>query len=146
MTTTQTAVSGTNVPSAKQQSLVVSKVAIILQAGPGSHESHARMFHSMLYSKELKERGHEVRLIFDGASTQWLDKWGAPQDDDDRIMGAFFERLKDAGLTYVVCDFCSAAFNVRAALEARGEPLAAEYMNHPSVASIIEDGFQLVTL
>ncbi len=146
MTSTQTAESRPNTATSERKSRAVSKVAIILQAGPGSHESHARMFHSMLYSKELKERGHEVRLIFDGASTQWLDKWGDPQDDDDRIMGAFFDQLKDAGLTYVVCDFCSAAFNVRAALEARGEPLAAEYMNHPSVASIIEDGFQLVTL
>ena len=42
----------------------MAKIAIILQAGPGSHESHARMFHSMVYSKELHEKGHEVRLIF----------------------------------------------------------------------------------
>lgn len=124
----------------------MSKVAIILQAGPGTHESHARMFHSMLYSKELKERGHEVRLVFDGASTEWLAKWADPQDEDDRMMGGFFNQLKDADLTYIVCDFCSVAFNVRDKLQAQGEPLVAEYMNHPSVASLIEDGFQLVTL
>lgn len=146
MTTTQTTRSSRNGAGSNGDPPVVDKVAIILQAGPGSHETHARMLHSMLYSKELKERGHEVRLIFDGASTQWLEKWGDPQDDDDRRMGAFFEQLKDAGLTYVVCDFCSAAFQVREALEARGEPLVAEYMNHPSVASLIEDGFHLVTL
>ncbi len=87
MTTTQTAVSGTTGTNGKPESPVAIKVAIILQAGPGSHESHARMFHSMLYSKELKERGHDVRLIFDGASTQWLEKWGDPQEDDDRIYG-----------------------------------------------------------
>ncbi len=65
----------------------MSKVAIILQAGPGSHESDARMFHSLVYSKELHERHHDVRLIFDGASTEWLAKWGDPADDDDRRIG-----------------------------------------------------------
>ncbi len=124
----------------------MAKVAIILLAGPGSHESHARMFHSMIYSKELKEKGHEVRLVFDGASTEWLAKWGDPQDADDRMMGGFFNQLKDAGLTYVVCDFCSGAFNVHDKLTAQGEPLVAEYMNHPSVASLIDEGFQLITL
>ena len=124
----------------------MSKVAIILQAGPGSHESHARMFHSLVYSKELNEKGHEVRLVFDGASTEWLAKWGDPQDSDDRMMAGLFNQLKDGGLVYSVCDFCSGAFNVRDKLVANGEPLVAEYMNHPSVAALIDDGFQLVTL
>ena len=85
----------------------MSKFAIILQAGPGTHESHARMLHSMVYSKELQEGGHEVRLIFDGAATEWLAKWGDPQDGDDRGMGGFFSQLKDAGVPYAVCDFCA---------------------------------------
>ncbi len=124
----------------------MSKVAIILLAGPGTHESHARMFHSLVYSKELREKGHEVRLIFDGASTEWLAKWGDPQDDDDRMMGRFFAGLRDAGLTYIVCDFCAGAFNVHDKLKTQGEPLVAEYLNHPSVATLIDDGFQLLTL
>lgn len=124
----------------------MARIAIILQAGPGSHESHARMFHSMVYSKELHEKGHEVRLIFDGAATEWLAKWGDPQDADDRVMGGFFNQLKDAGLAYVVCDFCANAFRVRDKLVAQGEPLLAEYLNHPSIASLVDDGFQIVTL
>ena len=65
----------------------MNKFAIILQAGPGTHESHARMFHSMVYSKELHEAGHDVRLIFDGAATEWLAKWGDPQDADEPVAG-----------------------------------------------------------
>jgi hypothetical protein len=124
----------------------MSKIAVILQAGPGSHESHARMFHSMVYSRELRERGHDVRLIFGGASTEWLAKWSEPRDDDDRRMGAFFDTLKKAGLAYVVCDFCSGMFGVRDALKNHGEPLSAEYMNHPSIADVIEDGYSIITL
>lgn len=124
----------------------MSKVAIILQAGPGSHESHARMFHSLVYSKELHEKDHDVRLIFDGASTEWLAKWGNPEDDDDRQMGGFMETLKSAGLVYAVCDFCAGAFGVHDRLKTQNEPLAAEYMNHPSIADLLSDGYQLVTL
>ena len=119
------------------------KVAVILQAGPGSHESHARMLHSLLYSKELHERGNEVRLVFDGASTEWLAKWGNPQDEDDRRMGGLFQQIKGAGLTYAVCDFCSGAFKVRDKLQDLGEPLIAEYMDHPSVAALVDEGFQV---
>ncbi len=124
----------------------MTKFAIILQAGPGSHESHARMFHSMVYAKELRETGHDVRLIFDGAATEWLAKWGNPQDNDDRMMGGFFTQLKDAGLAYAVCDFCSTAFHVRDQLQTQGEPLTAEYMNHPSIATLVGDGYQLIVL
>ena len=124
----------------------MAKVAIILQAGPGRHESHARMFHALIYSKELHERGHDVRLVFDGASTEWLAKWDEPQDDDDRRMGAFFASLKSAEVVYVVCDFCAGAFGVREKLSQHGEPLTAEYLNHPSIVELIEFGYQLITL
>ncbi len=124
----------------------MSKFAIILQAGPGTHESHARMFHSMVYARELRETGHDVRLVFDGAATEWLGRWGNPQNDDDRGMGGFFTQLKDAGLAYAVCDFCSGVFKVRDQLKQQGEPLEAAYMNHPSIARLVGDGFQLLVL
>jgi len=122
------------------------KFAIILQAGPGTHESHARMFHSMVYARELRDAGHEVQLIFDGAATEWLARWGDPQNDDDRGMGGLFMQLKEAGLAYAVCDFCSAVFKVRDKLQHAGEPLAAEYMGHPSIARLASDGYQLLVL
>lgn len=124
----------------------MSKVAIILQAGPGSHESHARMFHALLYSKELHERGHDVRLVFDGASTEWLARWDDPKGEDDHRMGGFFGELKNTGVVYLVCDFCSGIFGVRDALAEHGEPLTAQYLNYPSIAELVESGYQLVTL
>ncbi len=122
------------------------RIAVILQAGPGSHESHARAFHAMVYTKELVERGHATRLIFDGAATQWLAKWGAPNDEDDRRMGAFFAALKSVGVAYAVCDFCAGAFQVRDTLAHLGEPLMAEYMDHPSIAGLVEEGYELLVL
>lgn len=124
----------------------MSKVAIILQAGPGTHESHARMFHALVYTKELHERQHDVRLVFDGASTEWLAKWVEPSNEDDQRMGAMFASLKESEVVYIVCDFCAGVFGVEDTLSSHGEPLVAEYLNHPSVAELVESGYQLVTL
>jgi hypothetical protein len=124
----------------------MAKFAIILHAGPGTHESHARMFHGMVYSRELSEAGHDVQLIFDGAATGWLAKWGNPQDADDRGMSGFFTQLKNAGLAYAVCDFCSGSFKVRDELKSLGEPLDSEYLGHPSIARLAGDGYQLLVL
>lgn len=120
-----------------------SKVAIILHAGTGNHEQQARAFHSLVYAKELQERGSEVRLVFDGAGTEWLARWNDPQDEHDKQLAGFFQAVKQDGLVYSVCDFCSGAFQVRDKLVAAGEPLVAQYMNHPSVASLVDEGFQV---
>jgi len=124
----------------------LSKVAIILQAGPGTHETHARMFHALIYTKELHERQHDVRLVFDGASTEWLARWDEPSNEDDQRMGAIFEGLKASEVVYMVCDFCAGSFGVRDTLATHGEPLTGEYLNHPSIAELVESGYQLLTL
>lgn len=124
----------------------MAKIAIILQAGPGTHENLARAFHAMVYSKELKERGHQVSLVFDGASTEWLARWAHPENESDVMMARLFGELKEAGLAYSVCDFCSVSFGVRDELQEHGEPLVAEYMDHPSVVDLVEEGFHLITL
>ena len=120
-----------------------SKVAIVLQAGTGNHEQTARALHSLIYAKELQERGNEVRLVFDGAGTEWLARWTEPQEGQDGQLASFFQEVKQAGLVYSVCDFCAGAFQVRDKLVAREEPLVGQYMNHPSLASLVDEGFQV---
>ncbi len=56
------------------QAQAAGKYAIILQAGKESHEGMARAAHAFLYAKELKEHGHDVVLIFDGAGTEWAEE------------------------------------------------------------------------
>lgn len=120
------------------------KFAIILQAGAEGHEQHARAFHSLLYAKELREKQYDVRLVFDGAGTEWIAQWSRPdeQEGQDKALAGLFQSMKQQGLTYAICDFCSGAFNVKDKLP-DGEPLEAQYMDHPSVATLVEDGYQV---
>jgi len=81
------------------------KVAIILQTGPGSHEARAKAFHALVYSQELRERGSTVKVVFDGAATQWLAHWRTTEDPGEKRLAAFFDRWKEGGQPYVVCHY-----------------------------------------
>ncbi|MBF6605662.1 MAG: DsrE family protein [Chloroflexi bacterium] len=96
----------------------------------------------MLYTKELVAAGATVRLVFDGAGTGWLARWGRSDGPASRAAELFAE-LKAAGLAYEVCDYCAGAFDVREELSDAGEALTGSYMDHPSVAGHVADGFQV---
>ena len=118
------------------------KFAIILQAGTETHEGLARALHAMLYAKELKEKGHPVVLIFDGAGTEWAEALEHP----DNKLHPIYEQLKQSGITEIVCDFCSTAFKVKPALEKVGAHFDNAYNGHPSIAKWVNQGYQLLVL
>ncbi len=122
------------------------RFAIILQAGAETHEGMARALHALLYARELSERGATCRLIFDGAGSEWAAKLLAPESDPERRMARLFEGMRSQGIAYEVCDYCSGAFQVREKLQAAGAPLSGAYMDHPSIADLVLDGYQLVVL
>ena len=116
------------------------KILIILQAGTETHEGRARALHSVVYATELADAGASVRLLFDGAGTGWLARWVAAADTPSRA-ARLFAGLRDRGVAFEVCDYCSGAFEVRDALVEAGEPLSGGYMDHPSIAAHVADGF-----
>jgi hypothetical protein len=116
------------------------KILIVLQAGTESHEGVARALHAVLYAKELDEAGATVRLVFDGAGTGWLARWRTAEGAASRA-GSIFHDLRTRGLSYEVCDYCSGAFDVKSDLIEAGEALAGAYMDHPSLATHVAEGF-----
>jgi len=120
----------------------MSKIAIILHAEPGTHDSLGRALHALLYSKELNEEGHEVKLIFDGGGTKWIEEFSK-----EHKMTPLYQTLKSAGIISGVCDHCVTAFGVEKDLVRKeGLPLVSEYNGHPSIANLVSSGFQIITL
>lgn len=131
---------GIPVPSAQ----AAGKYAIILQAGKESHEGMARAVHAFLYAKELKEHGHEVVLIFDGAGTEWAEELSNPESQSK--LKPMYDQLKEVGIVEIVCDFCAGAFAVKERLAQRQVPMTAEYAGHPSIAQWADAGYALMVL
>ncbi|MBI4436061.1 MAG: DsrE family protein [Candidatus Omnitrophica bacterium] len=120
------------------------KYAVILQAGKESHEGTARAVHAFLYARELKEHGHEVVLIFDGAGTEWIEELSNPESSSG--IKPAYEAVRKLGITEIICDFCSVAFGVKDRLSERKLPLVAEFEGHPSIAKWADAGYQLIVL
>ena len=107
------------------------KFAIILQAGMESHEGMARAVHAFLYSNELKDAGHKVVLIFDGAGTEWAQELSDPESKS-KVLPAY-KQFKESGVIEVICDYCAVAFKVKDELIKRETELVSEYKGHPSI-------------
>ncbi len=120
------------------------KYLVILQAGKESHEGMARAVHALLYSKELKEHGHEVKLVFDGAGTEWASEWMSPESENK--LKPMYEELKKAGITEIICDYCATAFQVKGNLDKQKAVTTAEYQGHPSIAKWADQGYQIIVL
>ena len=121
----------------------MARIAILLHAEPGAHDSMGRAAHSLVYALELKENGHQVKLIFDGGGTGWVPEL----NKEDHVLHPLFLEVRDAGLIAASCDFCIGAFGVdKQKVQEAHVPIVAEYMGHPSVAKLINEGYQVITL
>jgi hypothetical protein len=121
----------------------MSKIAIILHAEPGTHDALGRALHALLYAKELHEAGNHIQLIFDGGGTLWIEEFKKP----DNKLAPLYQTLKSHGIITGVCDFCIDAFEGDKELVENEElPLVSDYNGHPSVAKLVSDGYQIITL
>lgn len=119
------------------------KFLIILQAGTESHEGLARALHALLYTKELKEGGHDVTLMFDGAGTAWTREL----EKADHKLHAAYTALKALGVTQEICDFCSGAFQVKESLSGEQKGfLDGSYNGHPSIVKWVSQGYEIIVL
>ena len=121
----------------------MSKIAIILHAEPGTHDSMGRALHSLLYTKELNEHGHNVLLIFDGGATKWIAEFKKP----DHKLASLYNEIVGSDVILGVCDYCIGAFRGdREEVKKGGIPVLGDYHGHPSLAKLIDEGFQVITL
>lgn len=120
------------------------KYLVILQAGKESHEGMARALHALLYARELKEHGHEVTLVFDGAGAEWAEELTNPASESK--LRPMYDEFKKQGISEVICDFCAGAFGVKEKLQGRQLPLTGGYGGHPSIAQWADQGYQIIIL
>lgn len=76
------------------------KIAIFLLSGVQDFHGTAA-FHALLYARDLKAANIEVKVIFDGAGTGWIDQWAKP----DHRLHQLYEATRVAGIIEGVCKF-----------------------------------------
>lgn len=117
----------------------MTKAAIVILAGTEGHENLGRIVNGLETAKEFAETdGDEVELIFDGAGTQWIPEL----EDEDSDQHELYQAVRDDAS---VCDYCSGAFGVEDAVDDSGVVTVDDNDGHPSIRSLVDDDYEIIT-
>lgn len=124
----------------------MSKTAIVVFSDPksGGEEALGRLFNAMFLTLELKEKGQEVALIFQGAGARWPAEVVKPQHPAHALHNAVQDKV--AG----VCGGCADVFGATEGAKATGLPLVRD-RQIPGTTGILDlsryldQGYRLVT-
>ena len=117
----------------------MTKAAIVILAGTDGHSNLGRLVNGLETAKEFADtEGDEVELIFDGAGTQWIPELEDEESDYHELYRAVKE---DAS----ACDYCAGAFGVDDAVDDAGVVTLDDHDGHPSIRSLVDDDYQIIT-
>lgn len=109
----------------------MSRAAILILAGADTHSDLGRLVNGLVAAKEFKERGDDIKVIFDGGSTAWLHKLIDPEHPAHRLFQQVHEAVEGA------CQYCAGAFHATEAVRQAKVALLDEYEGHPSIAGLL---------
>lgn len=117
----------------------MTKAAVMVLAGTEGHANLGRLVNALETAKEFAEAdGDEVELIFDGAGTQWIPKLEDEEADYYELYQAVSEQAS-------ACDYCAGAFGVEDAVADAGVVTLDDHDGHPSVRSLVNNGYEVIT-
>ncbi len=117
----------------------MANAAIVILAGNESHADYGRLANALEAAAEFAETdGDDLELIFDGAGTQWIPEL----EDEDSDYHELYRTVRDDA---AACDYCSGAFGVADAVADSGLTVLDEHDGHPSVRSLVDDGYEVIT-
>jgi hypothetical protein len=118
---------------------MMTKLAIIVMADTDTAEGMGRVANAFMLLSEAIEANAEYKFIFEGAGTKWI---GALEEESHKLHGMYIGLKQHIT---GVCSFCASAFGVKSGVEKAGVNLIAEYNQHPSLLSLVNEGYQIVT-
>jgi hypothetical protein len=117
----------------------MTKAAVVILAGTESHSDVGRLANGLEAAKEFAQNPEDdLELIFDGAGTQWIPKL----EDEDSDYHGLYQAVKDDASA---CDFCSGAFGVEDAVQDAGVVQLDDHDGHPSIRSLVDDDYEIIT-
>ncbi|SEV85980.1 DsrE family protein [Natrinema salifodinae] len=115
------------------------KAAVVILAGTESHSDTGRLVNGLEAAREFDENpDDELELIFDGAGTQWIPEL----EDEDHDYHELYQSVSDQA---AVCDYCANAFGVEDAVGTTDVVTVDENEGHPSIRSLVDDDYEIIT-
>jgi hypothetical protein len=117
----------------------MTRISVVVLAGTEQHSDLARILNALELTKEAKEAGDDVELVFDGAGVAWIPELNDATHKLHKVFRGVHDRIAGA------CEFCANAFDVKEGVQDAGIPLLSEYEGHPSLRRRIAEGYQVLT-
>lgn len=105
-------------------------------------ETHAhlgRATNAFTTSKEFKQAGDDVVMVFDGAGVETVAALADPEHQMHKLYLQVEDRVAGA------CRYCARAFDVYEKLEELGVPFLSDFEQHPSLRKFVNEGRQIIT-
>ena len=121
------------------------KTAIVVLSDPkGGEEALGRLFNALAAAYDLKQKQHEVEILFQGAGTRWAGHLTRPEHPAHTLYAAVEDRV--AGVSSACCD----VFGARSDAETNGFSLIGDNAipgtsGLPSLATYLFDGYRVLT-
>jgi hypothetical protein len=97
--------------------------------------------HVLLNALDFSAKGHEARIVVEGAATQLL-----PQlEKSEHPLNELWTRCLAADLVAGVCRACAHKMGTVESAEAQHLPLLAEMNGHPAMSVYMKAGYEIIT-
>jgi hypothetical protein len=117
----------------------MTKAAIVVLAGTDGYANAGRVLNALETAKEFAENeSDDLELVFDGAGTQWIPEL----EDENNDFHELYRTVRD---DTSVCDFCAGSFGVGDAVDDAGVVRLDDHDGHPSIRSLVDDGYEVIT-
>ena len=112
--------------------------AIVILAGTDARSDTGRVVNGLETAKEFSDAGDDVELIFDGAGTQWVGEL----EDESHPYHDLYRSVRDLA---TACEYCVGVYETAEAVDAAGIERVDENDGHPSIRSLVADGYEVIT-
>lgn len=97
--------------------------------------------HVLLNALDMKAKGHEAKIILEGASVKLVTELGTP----GHFLTGSWNKCLEAGLVAGVCKACAAKLGALEAAKEKHLTLLDNMSGHPSMAAYRDTGYEIVT-
>jgi len=113
------------------------KVALFAFSGDPASFAHA-----MLNAMDMKDRGWEAKVVVEGDATKLLSLLR----NETKPFADVYRRFRNCGLIDCVCRACATKNGVVPVIIEQNLRFGDDMSGHPSMASYLEQGYEVVTL
>lgn len=97
--------------------------------------------HVLLNALDMKEKGHEAKIIVEGAAVKLIPELVKPEFP----LISLWKKNLEAGTVEGVCKACSNKLGTLDAAKEQGLTLLGDVAGHPGMAGYRDNGFEIIT-